>query len=270
MNSNIALVTLLAAAAIALTACGDASSPSPSRTAPAGTSTPATVAGSPPPATGTATSSTSPAAAVPAACTRRTLDAIPGPGVPGEVALNADGDHVPDRAYTLPFPDHARESLPVSVHVVVGEQGGVGVVLPVMNVPLAAIGGYDVDGDGRDELFVKTGEGAYTSWIDVFEFDPVACALTRLAAPGATLPQFAVGASVGNGSGLACTGGKFVSSTMSRISDEPLRYHVRSRTYVIDGDALRPTNTSERDTDAEGAAAASVFDCGGLRLPGAR
>jgi len=256
--------TLLAAVAllapgVLLAACAGASSPRPSETVAA----PVTQV------TREATPSPAPATALPAACAGRTLEAIPG-HVPGEVSLDADGDGVPDRAYTLPFPDHALEGLPVSVHLILDDRGGVGVVLPVKNVTVAPIGGYDVNGDGRDELFVKTGEGAYTTWIDVFEFDPVACALVRLAAPGAVLPQFAVGSSAGGGAGLACRDHALVSTDTGRISEEPLRYRARITTYEIAGTALRITGTSDADVDDASAARAATFLCGDLRLPAGR
>lgn len=137
-----------------------------------------------------------------------------------------------------------------------------------MNVPVTPIGGYDVDGDGRDELFVATGNGAYTTWVDVFEFDPSTCALVRLAAPNNTPPQFAVGASVGNGVGLTCANGALVFTQFSRTSEEPLRYSGTRVAYVIRGSALEVVREANVDFDVDGANRAAAFECGPLRLPG--
>jgi len=76
-----------------------------------------------------------------------------------------------------------------------------------------AIGGYDVNGDGVDEAFVKVGSGAYTDIVGLYTlYEPVGAPATGLycgmkAVTFSGVPaeaQFAVGASLLNGSGLAC------------------------------------------------------------------
>jgi hypothetical protein len=177
--------------------------------------------------------------------------------------VNADGDGTADRLLTIPA---AVADRPPGLELVLDEHADVGAALPLNDI-VAAIGGFDINGDGRDELFVKTGQGAYATLIDVYEYDPAACTLTRLAVDDNGPPAFAVGASVGNGSGVTCDHGMLIATTLSRISDEPLRYEEIRKTLAIDGTALRVVRTDESQVDAAAAASAAAFDCGGLKLP---
>ena len=141
---------------------------------------------------------------------------------------------------------------------------------PTTNSPVAPIGGYDVDGDGRDELFAATGNGAYTTWIDVFEFNPATCTLARITNPDphAVPPLFAVGASVGNGHGLECVEGAFVSTSFTRISDQPLRYGGQRTTYRIVDTHIDQVAQANVEFDADEAGrVGSTFHCGNLQLP---
>ena len=79
--------------------------------------------------------------------------------------VNADGDGTPDRLLTRETASEPNRT--AELELVLDSQRVVDVPLPLMNVDVAPIGGYDVDGDGRDELFVNTGQGAYTQYIDV-------------------------------------------------------------------------------------------------------
>jgi hypothetical protein len=191
----------------------------------------------------------------------------------GDVVVNADGDGVPDRMRIYPIASSPDEKY--GLELVLDGRSVVRVPLPFQNVAVAPIGSYDVNGDGHDELFVNTGRGAYAYYVDLYELDFATCSLVRLAgppwhtasapAPPITPPQFCVGASVGNGCGLVCSGGLLISTVFSRTSDDPLRYSANVTSYAIDGDHLRTVSMTVEDLGpGEGVA----FDCGGLRLPG--
>jgi hypothetical protein len=199
--------------------------------------------------------------------------AAPQPGNGDEVIVNADGDGVPDRLTMFADPSSSSDTdnvfyleLVIDGRAVVSVQASLST-----NVRVAPIGGYDVNGDGRDELFAATGSGAYTTWIDVFEFDPLTCTLVRLVSPDPHRtpfsPQFTVGASVGNGSGLECADGALISTRFSRFADEPLVYHGQRSSYRIVGTQLDLAGQTSIEFDAEGAQRLVTFTCGHLQLP---
>jgi len=239
------------AVALATLACRGGAEPAATPTA----TTPVEADATPPPPTPAATP----------ACGSAAI--LPGAGEPGSV--NVDGDGIPDRIATYTNTSGSY------LQVVLDGRTAVSVRLSQTDatadaVRVGAIGGYDVDGDGRDEIFAVTGHGAYTTWIDVFEFDPVACALVRLTAPGREPTQFLVGASVGNGAGLECAGGKLISTRYSAVSleKEPVRYRGQRTSYTIVGTHLQVV--SEIDvgfgTDDPSAPLVATFECGDLRL----
>lgn len=182
------------------------------------------------------------------------------------MVVNADGDGVPDRMsiYTIERRDER-----YGLQVVLDSRSVVRVPLPLGDVRVGLIGGYDVNGSGRDELFVNTGEGAYTEAVDLYVLDLASCALVRLSGPPGielgtptatvTAPQFCVGASAENGCGLRCSGGLLISTVFMS------RYTAYVTSYAIEGDRLRVVSSVTRDLgSAEGF---DGFDCGGLRLP---
>jgi hypothetical protein len=179
--------------------------------------------------------------------------------------VNANGNGIADRINT--YATTAGSYL----QLVLDERAGVSVQLSRSDVVrVAAIGGYDVDGDGRDEIFAATGNGAYTTWIDVFELDPVACTLVRLAAPGSAPSQFASGASVGNGAGLECANGKLISTQYSAMEKEPVRYRGRRISYTIVGTHLEAADEADVEfgVDDPNARLMASFQCGDLHAPG--
>jgi hypothetical protein len=266
-------VGILASAAGALLACGGGTGGQTPR--------PSSTVGQ---ATVTTTSTVTPASTAAAnAATNCTGSAPIQPQTPSDVIVNADGDGVADRFAVLSqagAPDAtAQASLPSPVPGTTRSASGtleLQLVLdgriamnveaaPTTNSRVAPIGGYDVDGDGRDELFAVTGNGAYTTWIDVFEFDPATCTLARVTNPDphAVPPLFAVGASVRNGVGLDCVDHLLV-ATMFTSSDEPLHYTGTRTSYRIVDNHVEQV----AQTNVDGAQAAT-FRCGYLTLPGA-
>jgi hypothetical protein len=136
-----------------------------------------------------------------------------------------------------------------------------------VNAPEAeAIGGFDVDGDGRQELFAKTGSGAYTTWIDVFEYDENTCALVRLAVPGQPLPQFLAGASVRNGAGLGCADGLLQRIDFTSGDAEPITYTGTKTSYRIAGDHLELVRQEPFRFGVDDEQLMASFDCGNLQL----
>ena len=179
--------------------------------------------------------------------------------------MNADGDGIADRVATYTNTSGSY------LQLVLDDRAAVSVQLSEADViRVSAIGGYDVDGDGRDEIFAVTGNGAYTIWIDVFEFDASACALVRLAAPGSVRPQFAAGASVGNGAGLECADGKLISTHYSATTLEkaPGRYRGRRTSYAIVGTHLEVASETDIEfgLDDPSARLMASFKCGDLPL----
>jgi hypothetical protein len=240
-------VVLVIAIGLALLACSSGAKPSAQ-----------------PDSTAAATPSPAPAPPTPAATPVCGSTAIlPGAGEAGSV--NADGDGVADRVATYTNTSGSY------LQLVLDDRAAVSVQLSEADViRVSAIGGYDVDGDGRDEIFAVTGNGAYTIWIDVFEFDPVACALVRLAAPGSVRPQFTAGASVGNGAGLECADGKLVSTHYSATTLEkaPGRYRGRRTSYAIVGTHLEVASEIDIEfgLDDPSARLMASFKCGDLPL----
>jgi len=186
----------------------------------------------------------------------------------GDVFVNADSNGFPDRmnihasptdtgyAYYLQLVVDSRSAISIEIAPAFLDT----IILPIVR----PIGGYDVNGDGRDELFAVTGNGASTTWIDVYEFDPETCALVRLAAPGDDpSSQFLVGMSIGGGAGLQCFDGQLVSYRSDRTSvEEPLSYSGKWAFYVIDGAQLRLVNETSIKPEVAGVDLGATFDCG--------
>jgi hypothetical protein len=250
--AGVAIVATIAAASVA---CGGSGSSAPSTPAPSST------AETPVPVVPSATPAIAPACAGSASVLPRS---------PTDPTVNADGDGTTDRLAVFAEPGPPDDTRTYQLQLVLDERVAFNIeAAPTTNQTAAPIGGYDVDGDGRDELFAVTGNGAYTTWIDMFEFDPVACALVGTTRPGAdaTPPLFAVGASVGNGGGVECQDQTIIETTFSRLSETPLRYGGKATTYRLVDNHLEvvPQGTGEWSA-ASVPANASSFTCGSLRL----
>jgi hypothetical protein len=214
------------------------------------------------------------------------------PPAASDVAVNADADGIPDRlaVFAQPAPPGATVE-PAAVPSVVATttpfaaptatgtfqlqlvlDGGIALNIeasPTTLVQAAPIGGYDVDGDGRDELFAVTGNGAYTTWIDVFEFDPATCTLARITNPDphAVPPLFAVGASVRNGVGLECVDHLLVATSFTSGPEEPIHYTGTRTSYrIVDTHIEQVAQTNvEFGVDAA-TRVAPTLHCGNLQL----
>jgi len=171
-----------------------------------------------------------------------------------------DGDGTTDELVTYQSaPDAWR------MRVVFADGGGADAAIGEAEdfAPPRPIGGFDIDGDGAQEVFVTVGAGASTILVGVF--DVSACVATRVAAGGGPA-VFPVGASVGAGSGLACPGNGLVRRTFAQMADETT-FDGGYEEYTLDGAHLTSQGIVENTMTSEEAAALAGFDCGGLPLP---
>jgi len=70
---------------------------------------------------------------------------------------------------------------------------------------VVVVGAHDANGDGRDEIFVVLGNGAYTEFIGIFSLASGSLkVVTVIDGPMAGRQQFYIHASVRHGHGLTC------------------------------------------------------------------
>jgi Ca2+-binding RTX toxin-like protein len=144
-----------------------------------------------------------------------TVELLCGSGGDSLPFLMANGTHAPgdfdgngttDTLYVWGFGSDWRAQIQTD--------GGYGAQIDLPTTDLAeAVGGHDVNGDGVDEAFVKVGSGAYTDIVGLYTlYEPegwpaigFSCGMRAVTFPGVPAEaQFAIGASLMNGSGLAC------------------------------------------------------------------
>ncbi len=150
---------------------------------------------------------------------------------------------------------------------------GGGVVEAILDVsaldPVAAIGGFDIEGDGTDELFVKVGSGAYATLIQLFDFKD--CTITPItldtiddATDGVTA-IFAVGASISNVNALNCDGTQLW-TLAGDLSDDGTFYEVMEVPYTLSGSVLTQ-GFGDGAIVGVGEPFGPLFSCGDLTLP---
>ena len=269
------LAPLLVGAALIVVACGedpapaasttgaDATSPTATTTtAPATTATteaaPATttsVAETSATTSSTTTSSTLPATAcpIPALLPEGTLLFAGGGG-------DYDGDGQLDTAVTYQAaPDSWR------LRITFADGGGADTAISEAEdfAPPRPIGGFDIEGDGTDEMFVAVGAGASTVQIGLF--DVAGCIATRVT-EGGSAAVFPVGASIGNVSGLACPGDGTIQRIFAQYVDEDV-YEGGFAPYVLEGAVLTAFPGDGAGFTAEEAFGLAVLDCGSLAIP---
>lgn len=248
-TAAIALVAILATVA-----CGDdAAGPATSSTA---TTEPTTTTAEPATTTTagptTSTASPCPAVAVP-----------PGASAVTEEIGDVDGDGVDDVLRSLLLDE--RWILQVEVAAGGGaelelgpsDQGGVGVV-----------GGADVDGDGRAEIWVRVGSGASTVILGLVRFDE--CALERVVLEGGQPVELPAGGSVGATAGVECRADDVDAdlTTFAAFHREDLRYEVTATQWSLEEAVLveRSSSTSELRSDDPDFIRATTFTCHDLTL----
>ncbi len=135
--------------------------------------------------------------------------------------------------------------------------------------PVAAIGAFDIEGDGTGELFVKVGAGAYTSLVQILDYED--CTVTPItldtiddAGDGMTA-IFPVGASIGFQSGMTCIG-DMLWTFDAELSGDGTFYEVMEIPYTLSGSVLTQGFGDGAIVDAD-EMTGPLFNCGDLTLP---
>lgn len=146
--------------------------------------------------------------------------------------------------------------------------GAAALELQTFGGPVGVVGGADVDGDGAGEIWARTGAGASTTILGLFQVD--GCELAQVTFGTGGTADLPVGGSVGTSSGVECSddGGllAFTATYLSDGSDD--RYQVETVAYELDGSTLvagERTTTEIAATDPEFVRYTS-FSCGDLLL----
>jgi len=129
--------------------------------------------------------------------------------------------------------------------------------------PPRPIGGFDVDGDGAEEVFVTVGSGAST--VQIGFYDVAACVATRITESGVAA-VFSVGASIGQVSGISCPGDGSINRNFAQYIDDDV-YEGGFAPYLLEGSVLTAFPGDGAGFDAAEAFALAVLDCGDLALP---
>lgn len=129
--------------------------------------------------------------------------------------------------------------------------------------PPRPVGGFDIDGDGPQEVFLTVGSGAST--VQIGFFDVESCVATRIKTGG--MPAtFGVGGSVGTVSGLYCPGDGTLHRNFAQYVAED-EYEGGFEPFLLDGSTLTPGSGDGAGFTADEAFALAVLDCGSLTLP---
>lgn len=252
------------AAALALGACGDDDGPEPSTTtssttteAPTSTSTSTSTTAAPDTTEATTTS----AAAAGPTC--------PGEGIPAaatavvEEMADVDGDGEDDvlRSYLVGSTWSLQVELAAGgtaeLELGAADAGGVGV-----------IGGADVDGDGRAEVWARVGSGASTAILGMARLE--GCALVRVVTGFGTPVELPVGGSVGAAGGVECRAAGVSSdlTVFSVVYVDDDHYEVTAVEHELAGTTLHPRGSTTRTVrfDDPELGRATTFTCHDLVL----
>ena len=112
--------------------------------------------------------------------------------------------------------------------------GGAVLELATFGGPVGVVGGADVDRDGDDEVWARTGAGAATTIVGLFSFEDCALAPVQFASGGPV--ELPVGGSVGTTSGVECDpDGGLLAHTATYVGDgSDDRYAVDTIEYELD------------------------------------
>lgn len=242
-----ATVATLAAIALLSAGCGGAKETAASTTTVAPTTSSSSTTA--PPATPACASVT-----VPAGATRQTT-----------VSAEVDGDGKADELRTFLDGDSAWH-----LQVILAAGGGADLELAASDSgAVAVLGGVDLDGDGADEIWARTGSGASATILGLIRF--AGCSLTRVTFAGGAPVELAVGGSVGTASGVACAspsdpGGAVIGYTASNTGDN--EYQVTATTYALEGTVLVQTGSTSSTVSTNDSLfeRATSFTCGDLHL----
>jgi hypothetical protein len=129
------------------------------------------------------------------------------------------------------------------------------------------VGWADLDGDGRAELWVRTGQGASTLLVGAYAYG-ASCEPVRITL-GSSPFEFPVGGSVTSTSGLSCAAGDRADLLLySTSSTDGERYEVAERSVRLEGTDLVEVRTRTRTAtvDDPDFPRFSTFACGSLVL----
>jgi hypothetical protein len=129
--------------------------------------------------------------------------------------------------------------------------------------PPRPIGGFDIESDGAEEVFITIGSGASTVLVGFF--DVVDCVATRITA-GGSAAEFPVGASIGSISGLACPGDGSIHRNFAQFIADDV-YEGGFEPFVLEDSVLIAFPGDGAGFTADEAFALAILDCGGLTLP---
>lgn len=195
----------------------------------------------------------------------------PGAGEPDQMDATADvdGDGQRDQVQTYRLSGE-EPGTRFTLQVGLAAGGGASLELPGDGVTtVAVLGGADVDGDGDDEIWARTGAGASATILGLFAFEDCALAPVTFAAGGNV--EFPVGGSVGTTAGLECSSivdpeAHLVAYSASNVSED--EYEVTATKYrledgVLTASSSEPEVGNVQDPDFERIAR---FHCDDLEL----
>ena len=162
-----------------------------------------------------------------------------------ELEGDADGDDADDALRTF----RVGEEWHLQVELAAG--GGADLVIPSFGGAVGLIGGADVDGDGADEIWARTGSGASATIVGLARF--VDCGLVRVTFASGELAELPIGGSVGTASGLECATDPGHTTDLTAFTatfTEGSSYDVAAIGYALEGTALVEQGATNSTVDA--------------------
>lgn len=182
-----------------------------------------------------------------------------------EAAGDVDGDGASDamRTYRLADGDW-------HLQVALAAGGGSDLAITTFGESsVVVLGGADVDHDGRDEIWARTGSGASATILGLVRLRE--CELERVAFEGGDPAELPVGGSVGTASGVECdaragSATHLTTYVASNIGGD--QYEVTATAHSLEGSVLvkRGSTTTNASIGDELFSRATGFSCGDLTL----
>ncbi|MGH9186909.1 MAG: hypothetical protein ACRD0U_14000 [Acidimicrobiales bacterium] len=184
-----------------------------------------------------------------------------------EVTGDADGDGRSDTVVVYGTGSEASPA-PWRIRVELASGGTIEADIPDADAVAGAqaLGTSPLAGPEGDVLFVKVGAGASAAIVGVWLVRD--CELVRLAGPGGSPSQFAVGGSVTHLAGLACVEGRLIA--LAATSADGSSYDTSETELIVQGDALVVNGqplTGTLAPDDPGLARYASIDCPNVASP---
>lgn len=200
------------------------------------------------------TSSTAATTTTNVATTTTTLPPCPAPPAgssatePGNgdgTAADVDGDGAADQLRGTLLGDDAWR-----LTVDLARGGAAELELQTFGGPVGLVGGADIDGDGDDEIWARTGAGASTTIVGLFTLD--GCDLSQVSFQSGGPVELPVGGSVGTASGVECAPeGRLLVHSATYVGDGGGdRYEVETTSYELEDGVLVEGERSASDIAA--------------------